>query len=87
MSGFIFSIQGNRLVSTNGNDIFNDFEVIEKPKADLVLGLLWLWLREAKIDMKKQGLTIYGDFVLFCEETDSSESKETNDFKHAGLIV
>jgi hypothetical protein len=40
--------------------------VIEKPKADLVLGLPWLWLREAKIDMEKQGLTIYGDFVPFC---------------------
>ncbi|CAB4395531.1 unnamed protein product [Rhizophagus irregularis] len=40
------------------------------PKADLVLGLPWLWLREAKIDMEKQGLTIYGDFVPFCEETD-----------------
>ncbi|GBB92957.1 hypothetical protein RclHR1_20910002 [Rhizophagus clarus] len=75
----------DRLVSTNGDDVFNDFVVIEKPKADLVLGLPWLWLREAKIDMEKQGLTIYGDFVPFCEETDSSESKETNDFNHAGL--
>ena len=59
--------------------------VIEKPKADLVLGLPWLWLREVKIDMEKQGLTIYGDFVPFCEETDSSESKETNDSNHTGL--
>ena len=75
----------DRLVSTNGDDVFNDFVVIEKPKADLVLGLPWLWLREAKIDMEKQGLTIYGDFVPFCEETDSSESKETNDSNHAGL--
>ena len=40
---------------------------------------------KAKIDMEKQGLTIYGDFVPFCEETDSSESKETNDSNHAGL--
>ncbi|CAI2181838.1 8753_t:CDS:2 [Funneliformis geosporum] len=39
----------------------------------------------AKIDMKKQGLTIYGDFVPFCEETDSSESKETNGSKYASL--
>ena len=75
----------DRLVSTNGDDVFNDFVVIEKPKADLVLGLPWLWLREAKIDMEKQGLTIYGDFVPFCEETDSSESKETNDSNHTGL--
>ena len=32
----------DRLVSTNGDDIFNDFVVIEKPKVDLVLGLPWL---------------------------------------------
>ncbi|CAG8637374.1 4360_t:CDS:2, partial [Ambispora leptoticha] len=37
--------------------------------------------------MRKQGLTIYGDFVPFCEETDSSESKETNDFKHAEVTA
>ncbi|CAI2201704.1 1848_t:CDS:1, partial [Funneliformis geosporum] len=49
----------DRLVSTNDDDVFNDFVVIEKLKADLVLGLPWLWLRESKIDMKKQGLTIY----------------------------
>ncbi|GBC00823.1 hypothetical protein RclHR1_39890001 [Rhizophagus clarus] len=42
-------------------------------------------LRETKIDMEKQGLTIYGDFVPFCEGTDSSESKETNSSNHAGL--
>ncbi|PKK60816.1 hypothetical protein RhiirC2_792784 [Rhizophagus irregularis] len=53
------SLGKDRLVSTNGDDVFNDFVVIEKPKADLVLGLPWLWLREAKIDMEKQGLTIY----------------------------
>src|SRR5581483_11897121 len=75
----------DRLVSTNGDDVFNDFMVIEKPKADLVLGLPWLWLRETKIDMEKQGLTIYGDFVPFCEGTDSSKSKETNGSNHMGL--
>ena len=75
----------DRLVSTNGDDVFNDFVVIEKPKADLVLGLPWLWLREAKIDMEKQGLTIYGDFVPFCKETDLSESKETNGPKYTSL--
>ncbi|GET00265.1 hypothetical protein GLOIN_2v1790945 [Rhizophagus clarus] len=69
----------------NSDDVFNNFVVIKKPKADLVLGLPWLWLREAKIDMEKQGLTIYGDFVPFYEEIDSSESKETNDSNHMGL--
>ncbi|RGB29806.1 hypothetical protein C1646_766160 [Rhizophagus diaphanus] len=43
----------DRLVSINGDNIFNDFVVIEKPKVDLVLGLPWLWLREAKIDIEK----------------------------------
>lgn len=37
-----------RLVS--GSDD-TDFEVVEEPKADLVLGLQWLWLRETKIDI------------------------------------
>ncbi|CAI2189678.1 3196_t:CDS:2, partial [Funneliformis geosporum] len=60
----------DRLVTTNGDDVFNDFE---------------LWFREAKIDMKKQGLTIYSNFVPFCEETDSFESKETNGSKYASL--
>ena len=32
----------DRLVSTNGDGVFNDFVVIEKLKADLVLGLPWL---------------------------------------------
>ncbi|RGB38767.1 hypothetical protein C1646_755367 [Rhizophagus diaphanus] len=36
------SLGKDRLVSTNGDDIFNDFVIIEKLKADLVLGLPWL---------------------------------------------
>jgi len=63
----------DRLVDTNGDDVLNDFMVIEKPKADLVLGLPWLWLREAEIDIWKEGIKIYGDFVPFCKETDSPE--------------
>ncbi|CAI2177019.1 2697_t:CDS:2 [Funneliformis geosporum] len=35
-----FQYEGkDRLVSTNGDDVFNDFEITEKSKADLVLGL------------------------------------------------
>src|SRR3954451_15214916 len=32
----------DRLVSTNSDNIFNNFVIIEKLKADLVLGLPWL---------------------------------------------
>ena len=45
----------NRLVS-GSDEILNDFEVIKDPKADLVLGLPWLWLREAEIDIQKEGI-------------------------------
>jgi hypothetical protein len=65
----------DRLVS-GSNEYFNDFEVIKKPtckgtkskeQADLILGIPWLWLREAKIDMEKKGITIYGNFIPFCK--------------------
>ena len=39
--------------------------VVEEPKADLVFGLKWLWLREAKIDIRKDGIRIYDKFVPF----------------------
>ncbi|CAB4471241.1 unnamed protein product [Rhizophagus irregularis] len=45
-----------------------DFEVVEEPKADLVLGLQWLWLRETKIDILKGGIWIYDNFVLFVKK-------------------
>src|SRR5271170_3718545 len=42
----------------------NSFEVIKDPKADLVLELLWLY--EADINIQKEEIKIYGDFVPFC---------------------
>ena len=56
----------DRLV-TGSDEILNDFEVIQDPKADLVLGLQWLFLREAKVDIYNNGMEIYGKFVPFCE--------------------
>ena len=47
------------------DEALNSFEVIKDPKADLVLGLPWLWLREAEINIQKEGIKIYGDFVPF----------------------
>ena len=43
----------DRLIFINGNNIFKNFVIIEKPKADLVLGLPWLWLCKAKINIRK----------------------------------
>lgn len=33
----------------------NDFVVVKEPKADLILGLPWLWLHETKIDNTRRG--------------------------------
>ncbi|GBB93457.1 hypothetical protein RclHR1_21790003 [Rhizophagus clarus] len=47
----------------------------QKPCTDLVLGLPWLYLRKAKIDIQKEGIKIYGDFVPFCKGPDNSDSE------------
>ena len=69
------------------DEALNRFEVIKDPKADLVLGLPWLWLREAEINIQKEGIKIYGDFIPFCKyspkpktssESDTSESSSSN---------
>ena len=77
----------DRLVSSS-DDVFNDFEVVANPyKADLILGIPWLWLRKAKIDIWKKGITIYDDFIPFCKypknnkyyydfKSETDESKE-----------
>src|SRR5271170_5001458 len=49
------------------DESLNSFEVIKDLKADLVLGLPWLWLREAEINIQKEGIIIYGDFIPFCK--------------------
>ncbi|CAG8686156.1 7175_t:CDS:2, partial [Funneliformis mosseae] len=66
---------GKDRLLAGSDETFNDFEVIKKPcKAphgcvDLVLGLPWLRLREAKIDIWKEGIKIYGNFIPFCKAT------------------
>ncbi|GES99150.1 hypothetical protein GLOIN_2v1772900 [Rhizophagus clarus] len=67
---------------SGSNKTLNDFKVIKKPKADLILGLPRLWLREAKIYVQKDGIRIYGDFVSFCKyppkpKTSSSSNSES----------
>ncbi|GBB97741.1 hypothetical protein RclHR1_30570001 [Rhizophagus clarus] len=67
--------KGKDSLVSGSNNIFNDFEVIKKPCADLVLGLPWLYLRKAKIDIQKERIKIYGDFVPFCKGPDNSDSE------------
>ena len=67
MSRIIFPIKGNDELVDQVDEALNSFEAIKDPKADLVLGLPWLWLREAKINIQKEGIKIYGNFVPFCK--------------------
>jgi len=87
-----FRYKGKDRLVSGSDEAFNDFEVVTKPgKADLILGIPWLWIREAKIDMWKKGITIYDDFVPFCKypknneyyysETDDSDSSESDSSK------
>ena len=74
-----FQYKGKDRLLAGSNETFNDFEIIKKPCeapyscADLVLGLSWLRLREAKIDIRKEGIKIYGNFVPFCKGLDNDE--------------
>ena len=72
----------------NVDEAYSNFKVIKKPKADLVLGLPWLWLREAEINIQKEGIKIYGDFVPFCKyppkSKTSSISKSESDTSSLG---
>ncbi|PKY40428.1 hypothetical protein RhiirA4_453799 [Rhizophagus irregularis] len=76
-----FQYKGKDRLVSGSDEVFNNFEVIKNPKeqADLILGIPWLWVREAKIDMWKKGITIYGDFVPFCKGPGNDESFYNSD--------
>ena len=72
-----FQYKGKDRLLSKSDSILNDFKVNKDHylKADLILGIQWLGLREAKIDMSKIGLTIYGNFFIpFCKGPDNVES-------------
>ncbi|CAG8652328.1 10165_t:CDS:2, partial [Paraglomus occultum] len=48
----------DKLVS-GSDEVLNDFVVCKESKADLVLGMPWLWLRETKIDPHGKRISIY----------------------------
>lgn len=56
-----FEFEGKDKFLTGADEVMNDFIVTEQPKAELVLGLPWLWLREALIDIHKEKILIYGE--------------------------
>ena len=74
-----FRYKGKDKLLAGSDETFNDFEIIKKPCeashscADLVLGLPWLRLREAKIDIQKEGIKIYGNCVPFCKNLNNNE--------------
>ncbi|CAG8817532.1 1286_t:CDS:1, partial [Gigaspora rosea] len=54
-----FQFKGkDKLIKSSIDKVLNDFVVCKEPKANLVLGIQWLWLRKAKIDP-------YGERILF----------------------
>src|SRR3989337_752436 len=71
-----FRYKGKDRLLSKSDSIFNDFKVNKDHylKADLILGIQWLGLREAKIDMSKIGLTIYDNFFIpFCKGSVNDE--------------
>ncbi|GES83643.1 hypothetical protein GLOIN_2v1124533 [Rhizophagus clarus] len=58
-------LKEDNLVTTDCDDPLNNFVVVKEPKADLVFRLKWLWLQEAKFNIRKDGIRIYGNFVPF----------------------
>ena len=55
----------DRLVS-GSDEVLNNFMVVKNPKADLILGLPWIWLRETIIDVRNEKFSIYGEFIPLC---------------------
>src|SRR4051794_1678981 len=69
-----FRYKGKDRLFSGSDETLNNFEVNKDYylKADLVLGLLWLLLRDAEIDIQK-GIKIYGKFIPFCQYPNNDE--------------
>src|SRR5271170_708500 len=63
------------------DEALNSFEVIKDPKANLVLELPWLWLCEAEINIQKERIKVYGDFVSFCKYPPKPKTLSDSDFE------
>src|SRR3954452_18039472 len=72
--------KGKDRLLANTDESYSNFEVINKPyKSDLILGMQWLRLRKAKIDVKNEGIRIYGNFIPFYKSQDNGESFYNSD--------
>ncbi|RIB08403.1 hypothetical protein C2G38_2211739 [Gigaspora rosea] len=60
-----FQFKGKDKLVSGSDKVFNDFVVYKEPKADLVLGMQWLWLHETKIDPYNEKISIYGKVIPF----------------------
>lgn len=60
----------DRLVS-GSDEVLNDFEIVEEPKADLVLGSQWIWLHGTIIDVYNKKFSIHGEFIPLCDPPSS----------------
>ncbi|CAG8641909.1 6731_t:CDS:1, partial [Gigaspora rosea] len=60
-----FRFKGKDKLVSGSDEVFNDFVVCKETKADLVLGMQWLWLHETKIDSYNERISIYGGVVPF----------------------
>ncbi|RIB30069.1 hypothetical protein C2G38_2153658 [Gigaspora rosea] len=70
-----FRLKGKDKLVFGSDEVLNDFVVCKEPKADLVLGIPWLWLRETKIDPYNERISIYGGVIPFYKNlSDNSES-------------
>ncbi|CAG8735049.1 15201_t:CDS:1, partial [Gigaspora rosea] len=54
-----FRFKGKNKLVSGSDEVLNNFVVCKEPKADLVLGMPWLWLRETKIDPYNEKILIY----------------------------
>ncbi|CAG8578712.1 11489_t:CDS:1 [Ambispora leptoticha] len=66
-----FRFKGRDKLVSGSDKVLNDFVVCKEPKADLVLGMPWLWLRETKIDPHGERISIYGGVIPFCKNPES----------------
>jgi hypothetical protein len=66
-----FRFKGKDKLVSGSDEVLNDFVVCKEPKADLVLGMPWLWLRETKIDPRGERISIYGGVVPFYKDPES----------------
>ena len=61
-----FQFKGkDKLIKSSIDKVLNDYVVCKEPKADFVLGMLWLQLHKTKIDPYNERISIYSRVITF----------------------